>query len=201
MANWSRSVTVTSGSIITDSAHHIELTKYERTGPRLITPALITTLRQSFRLEWQGLHGAAHWARVRRNGLHLARQNGANSPVVEYFAFLHDACRENEGQDSLHGPHAADFACAIREHHIHLDNEEFSLLITAIEGHTFLLDHEDVTVRTCWDADRLDLARVGIDPDPARLGTAAARDPDTIARASEDARHWLRRYCNSRYTW
>jgi hypothetical protein len=34
----------------------------------------------------------------------------------------------------------------------------------------------DVTVQTCWDADRLDLGRVGIVPDPARLCTAAAKE-------------------------
>ena len=169
--------------------------------PSLITPELVASLRQSFRLKWLGLHGAAHWARVRLNGLNLAHRNGANTRVIEYFAFLHDSCRESDGRDPEHGPRAARFACRIRTRHIHLDDGEFSLLIAAIEGHTFLHDHGDVTVRTCWDADRLDLARVGIDPDPARLCTTAARDRDTIARASENARHWLRRYCNSQDAW
>ena len=34
----------------------------------------------------------------------------------------------------------------------------------------------DVTVQTCWDADRLDLGRVGKRPDPRLLCTPAARD-------------------------
>jgi uncharacterized protein len=38
----------------------------------------------------------------------------------------------------------------------------------------------DVTVLTCWDADRLDLGRVGIRPDPTYLCTAAARDTDML---------------------
>ena len=195
MANWSPSVTVTSGSTITNStpveAAKLSGTMPGKNGPRLITPALVACLRQTFRLEWQGLHGAAHWARVRRNGLHLAQLNGANSRVVEYFAVLHDACRESDGHDAMHGPRAADFACTIRARHIHLDGGEFSLLIDAIAGHTHGHDHDDVTVRTCWDADRLDLARVGITPDPLRLCTAAARDPDTIARASAQAERRL----------
>ena len=33
----------------------------------------------------------------------------------------------------------------------------------------------DITVQTCWDADRLDLGRVGVYPEPARLCTDAAR--------------------------
>jgi uncharacterized protein len=37
-----------------------------------------------------------------------------------------------------------------------------------------------MTVLTCWDADRLDLGRVGIKPNPHRLCTAAARDPMMI---------------------
>jgi uncharacterized protein len=38
----------------------------------------------------------------------------------------------------------------------------------------------DVTVRTCWDADRLDLGRVGVTPDPILLCTDVARRPETI---------------------
>jgi uncharacterized protein len=33
----------------------------------------------------------------------------------------------------------------------------------------------DITIQTCWDADRLDLGRVGVFPDAARLCTGAAR--------------------------
>ena len=36
----------------------------------------------------------------------------------------------------------------------------------------------DITVQTCWDADRLDLGRVGIVPQPEKLCTEGARDPD-----------------------
>jgi uncharacterized protein len=40
-------------------------------------------------------------------------------------------------------------------------------------------------VQACWDADRLDLGRVGIAPAPERLCTAAARE--RIAWANERA--------------
>ncbi len=46
----------------------------------------------------------------------------------------------------------------------------------------------DVTVRTCWDADRLDLGQVEIRPDRRYLCTEAARDPEVLAWA----------YCRSR---
>jgi uncharacterized protein len=114
--------------------------------------------------------------------------------VVEYFAFLHDVCRESDGHDSSHGPRAAQFALTIRARHIDLNEDEFALLIAAMEGHTARCHHADVTVSTCWDADRLDLARVGIQPDPVRLCTDAARDPETILRASRNATDWVERY-------
>ena len=57
---------------------------------------------------------------------------------------------------------------------------ELGLLVVACQGHSDGQTHEDVTVSTCWDADRLDLGRVGIRPDPRRLCTAAARDPALI---------------------
>jgi uncharacterized protein len=134
---------------------------------------------------------------VRHNGLELARLTGANRKVIEYFPFLHDVCRESDGYDSGHGPRAARFALTIREDHIDLDEEEFALLIAAIEGHTAGGRHEDVTVSACWDADRLDLARVGITPDPGRLCTAAARDPKIIFDASRNATKWVSRYLNT----
>lgn len=49
---------------------------------------LIHTIRKQFALNWKGLHGAPHWARVRENGLRLAETTGANRDVVELFAFL-----------------------------------------------------------------------------------------------------------------
>jgi uncharacterized protein len=51
------------------------------------------------------------------------------------------------------------------------------------DGHTRWHDPGDATVLACWDADRLDLGRVGIRPVPHRLCTAPARQPDAIAQA------------------
>ena len=38
------------------------------------------------------------------------------------------------------------------------------------------LTTDDLTVMACWDADRLDLGRVGIRVDPKRLFTTTAQD-------------------------
>ncbi len=151
----------------------------------LITTELISVIRAQFRLDWEGIHGAHHWARVRANGLSLAAETVANRRVVEYFAFLHDSQRENEGRDPEHGRRAADFASSLLGDQVLLTEAEFALLQEACNGHSDGLLDADVTVMTCWDADRLDLGRVGIDPDPDRLCTDAARNPKILDWAFE----------------
>lgn len=148
--------------------------------PSPLTQPLIEAIRSRYALEWHGIHGVSHWARVRLNGLKLATATGANRKVVELFAFLHDTCRIDDGYDSNHGWRAARFAESLLGTHIFLPDREFELLLQACGGHTSVARHHNVTVQTCWDADRLDLGRVGIVPDPARLCTAAAQAPDMI---------------------
>ena len=43
---------------------------------------------------------------------------------------------------------------------------------------------DDPTTGACWDADRLNLWRVGITPAARLLSTTEARDPDLIAEAA-----------------
>ena len=58
----------------------------------------------------------------------------------------------------------------------------------ACTDHTKGQTAADITIQTCWDADGLDLARVGIVSESARLCTIAARDPDLIRWASACSR-------------
>jgi uncharacterized protein len=145
---------------------------------------LIAHLRTLFALDWHGIHGAPHWSRVRRNGLELAESTGALAHVVELFAFVHDARRQNDDRDPQHGQRAAQLAAELNGRFFELPAAELALLQTACRGHSegHLAGH-DVTVLTCWDADRLDLGRVGIRPLPERLCTAAARRPALLESA------------------
>src|SRR5262249_48780677 len=59
---------------------------------------------------------------------------------------------------------------------IHLDDHKFDLLFDACRLHTDGHTTGDRTLLACWDADRLDLGRVGITPDPRRLCTRAGRE-------------------------
>lgn len=146
---------------------------------------LITFLRGHFALEWNGIHGAPHWARVRENGLRLADASGADKHVVEAFAFIHDSCRLNDGQDPDHGIRSAALARSINDSLLGLDNTQLELLTLACEGHSDGHVQGNVTVCACWDADRLDLGRVGIRPRADRLCTDAARDRHMVAWAYE----------------
>lgn len=158
---------------------------------KIITPQLISLLQAEFRLDWEGLHGAPHWARVRWNGLQLAGLNGANPKVVELFAFLHDARREHEGRDPEHGPRAAELVGELDGRLFRLTREERLQLEKACREHSEGRLHGDLSVRTCWDADRLDLGRVGIRPHPSRLATPHARDEAVIRVAWErSVRGW-----------
>jgi uncharacterized protein len=129
-----------------------------------------------FALDRRGVHGVRHWTRVRENGHRLAKQTGADRLVVELFAALHDCCRENERTDPEHGRRAADFAATLRGSVIRLPDDDFARLIDAIRDHDAGRTSTDPTIGTCWDADRLDLGRVGRRPATPCLSTAAARD-------------------------
>ena len=142
----------------------------------MISKQLISFARQEFRLDWDGIHGAPHWSRVRHTGLMLAEQTGANCRVVEYFAFIHDLGRFNDNHDPEHGYRAALIAEKIAGDLIDVTEVELELLMEACQGHSDGHQVADVTVMTCWDSDRLDLGRVGIRPDPGRLCTTQAKD-------------------------
>ena len=129
-----------------------------------------------FRLGQHTAHGPSHWLTVRLNGLHLAPPHGADEEIVRLFAVFHDSCRENEYSDPLHGPRGAQLAIAFRQAgHFQLDDTRMTLLVTACEIHNGAPPQTDPTLAVCLDADRLDLGRVGITPDPEYLSTTTAR--------------------------
>lgn len=156
----------------------------------LITEELIQFARGEFRLDWEGIHGAPHWTRVRHNGLLLSELTGANTRVIEYFAFIHDLGRENDNHDPEHGYRAALIAEKIAGDLIDVSQVELGLLMEACHGHSDGHLEANVTVMTCWDADRLDLGRVGIRPDPSRLCTEVARDQGMLEAAFERSIQW-----------
>lgn len=149
----------------------------------MISRALIQLIKETFQLNWKGVHGVSHWARVRVNGLLMAKINGANPRVVELFAFLHDVKREADFNDPLHGERAAQFIALLSNELLAINDAEKELLMHACKDHSKGLVDGDLTVRTCWDADRLDLGRGGQRPDTNKLCTDIGKQPAFFEQA------------------
>jgi len=146
----------------------------------MFSPRIIKRILSEYALPVNGMHGAGHWARVLENGTRLAALTGAEIEVVQLFAVFHDSRRVNEGWDDGHGRRGAEFAAKLRGEFFQLSDESFDLLYTACALHTDGLTEADVTIQTCWDADRLDLGRVGTRPEPLYLCTPAAKAKEMI---------------------
>ena len=113
-------------------------------------------------------------------GFGLPRIPGPTSRSCNCSPIFHDSRRVNEGTDEGTARRGAELATQLRGDWFDLPDEDFDLLCFACARHTDGLMDGDITVRTCWDADRLDLGRVGICPEPKRLCTAAAKSPDIL---------------------
>lgn len=129
------------------------------------------------------LHGPRHWRAVARVGAELARRTpGADPDLVLLFAFAHDTRRRHDGHDPDHGRRAA---AAVRElaagGALDLDPARLALLCRACAGHADGSTSADPTVGACWDADRLNLWRVGLAPARGLLSTAASRSAEFAA--------------------
>jgi len=150
--------------------------------PDIASARLVRRILEGYALEPWGFHGLGHWARVLVNGLVLATETGADREVVALFALFHDSRRLNDSRDPDHGPRGAQLAGELRPYFT-LSDRKLALLQEACNGHTAQADALDVTVKTCFDADRLDLNRVWKRPDPAQLCTHMARRPEVIEAA------------------
>jgi uncharacterized protein len=132
------------------------------------------------------LHGEGHWRRVAAAGLALLPETPAADPAVVFlFAVFHDSMRFNDSYDPQHGSRGAALAGELRGEAFDLDDAKMDLLRFACEEHTNGGVGRDATVGVCWDADRLNLWRVGIKPDPELLSTGAARNGGRIAWARD----------------
>jgi uncharacterized protein len=129
-------------------------------------------------------HGPDHWARVGQHALAVSRSLGIDPLIPYLFSIVHDSQRCDDGIDPEHGLRAAEFVRQRRDDLFRfLSNAEVGVLAQACARHSDGDTEGDAWMRACWDADRLDLGRVSITPDPAYLCTDYARRPDVIAAA------------------
>jgi uncharacterized protein len=135
---------------------------------------LVKEILSQFKINQRGVHGPSHWARVKHHGLMIGEQVGADLEVIKLFAFLHDSQRLSEYRDPEHRFRAAQYAKSLNGKFFNLNPDQMDLLTLAMEGHSDGELHLHPTIQTCWDADRLDLGRVGIKPSDEFLSATAA---------------------------
>ena len=126
------------------------------------------------------IHGPGHWRNVEDSFLLIAPTAGADMVVGRLFAILHDCCRVDDESDLEHGPRAAKLIRSLAGVVINLDAARLDQLVFAVQHHTGGKLSEDPTIGACWDADRLDLGRVGIIPSSTYMSTQAGRDIATL---------------------
>jgi len=132
---------------------------------------------QDFPLGTHSIHGPSHWRRVESFGLRIAAAiSEVDTGVVRLFALFHDSRRQNEHSDPGHGARGAALAFDLyASEYPQLEAAAFEKLITACCWHTHRTHIDDPTIGACFDADRLDLVRIGVIPDARFLNTAVAK--------------------------
>jgi len=137
--------------------------------------ALWKLASEAFKLDLGSIHGLNHWNRVEGFALQMAKINGADQEIARIFAIIHDCKRENENYDPQHGLRAAILAREINDTGLFLNENRLEILCFALENHDKGEISNDATIGTCWDADRLDLGRVGVAPKLQFFSTGAGK--------------------------
>lgn len=124
-------------------------------------------------LSW--FHGITHWQHVEKFGLLMAKEClEADTDVIRWFAYIHD-CRRNTDDACYddHGKLAAKYIRKIRKTFLSdLTDEQISVLALACRAHDVKHRTHELTADICLDADRLDLERVSIKPDPKKMASS-----------------------------
>lgn len=128
------------------------------------------------------LHGEEHWRAVALAGISIGVLTpGTDLRVVFLFALFHDAVRWDEGDDPDHGARGAALVRQLmNDGLLSLPDDVSRLLKSACRLHADGLVARDPTVGACWDADRLNLWRVGLAPDSGLMSTAEGGMPERI---------------------
>lgn len=161
---------------------------------KIIAKEKLKNILGEFQLDFFGIHGFPHWARVIDNGLLLADEYALNKNILIIFALFHDIKRVRDEYDFEHGLRGGDFLLLNRKH-INLTDTEINTAYLACKGHTEIKHSNDLNIAMCWDADRLDLMRVGLQPQSPYLNLLKSQQIDFIQERSIPANkhsipHW-----------
>jgi uncharacterized protein len=138
---------------------------------------IISIAKSHFVMDEKSIHGFSHWEEVEKNGIILASQKGADLTVIRLFAYLHDCKREDDMHDPEHGFRSAALVKELRDSGQldFIDEGQFAMLHTACYWHNSGNIGSGPTIGSCFDADRLELTRVGITPIPSLMSTAIGK--------------------------
>ena len=139
---------------------------------------LYTYLLHNFQLDISSIHGPIHWKRVLNNGLLIAQNNIlVDIHILKLFAWIHDSKREDEFMDIQHGIRAAKSLRYLKNLGlINLTSLQHNKLDFACKYHSSRKTTLDPTIGACWDADRLELTKVGMIPSEACFSTKAGKN-------------------------
>jgi uncharacterized protein len=132
------------------------------------------------------VHGTQHWLQTAATGHRIVqRVPEADAAVVLVFAVVHDALRHGDGSDPDHGARAAALVEDLaRSGTLTLSATQLELLTAACRDHSLPRVSEDPTIAACWDADRLDLNRIGVVPAEEWLSLAVSRELALVRETS-----------------
>ena len=134
-------------------------------------------------------HGEQHWKAVTYAGMRLCDLvPEADRELVFLFGLFHDTQRISEYADPDHGDRAALVATEMLQDDMRDDPGRLDDLAYAIRFHDRGMVTTEATRSVCWDADRLNLWRVGTEPDPELLSTMEAADMIDEAEGFHDLR-------------
>ena len=123
-------------------------------------------LLENFLLGKLSMHGPSHWDRVLENGLLIAKEDSnIDKLIIILFSYIHDSKRIDEYTDAEHGERAASSIEELEKLKlININHKQKEILHFAVKNHNKGNKSQNPTIGACWDADRLELNRVGIFP-------------------------------------
>jgi uncharacterized protein len=110
------------------------------------------------------IHGELHWRAVAEAGMSIAATGGGCPRVALAFGMIHDCKRLNDDWDPEHGERASGWASGSKTLRNLLGKEGQEAVARACLDHEKGKITEDPVIGSCWDADRINLWRVGITP-------------------------------------
>lgn len=154
---------------------------------------LLAEARADAPLAGDAMHGEPHWRGVAWAGLRIREfRPELSARFLLAFAILHDCRRVDDGWDRDHGPRAARLAARSGTLLRLVGAEGRDLVAEACRLHDHgLTCPETPVIGACWDADRVNLIRLGFRLDPGRF-TVLSNEEGSLAAVAEEAREIVR---------